>query len=447
MHKFIFSKLEIIIRITLIITIEIAIPLLIFNNLIYKVDFLILSRVNSTSLFIFTLLWIFVSYLRGRYTKKRRLDVFKEYLLELRKLFTISIIITVSLFLLKIFRVDLNLYSKNLPFIFSTYISLGILNQFLNLKIINYLIPIKRELIYVKGNKELINEIKLLMKDFAFQKKIKFTSINSNYNRYKIPDKFLVSNKAEFYENKDELVEYCVRNGVQIFTISNWFENELNCLPVNFLEYDNFLFAKNYLKEKDFEFKLKRISDILLSLILIIFLSPIVFISGLFIWLTDRGPIFYAQEREGLLRKKLKIFKLRTMIVDAESNGPQWAIKNDKRITFIGKILRKTRIDELPQLISVLKGEMSLIGPRPERPEFNILLENKIPHYNLRHLVKPGLSGWAQVNYPYGSSYKDANNKLSYDLYYISNYSVFLDLIILFKTMRTIISGKGSSPH
>ena len=447
MHKFIFSKLEIIIRITLIIALEIAIPLLIFNNLIYKVDFLILSKVNSTSLFIFTLLWIFVSYLRGRYTKKRRLDVFKEYLLELRKLFTISIIITVSLFLLKIFRVDLNLYSKNLPFIFSTYISLGILNQFLNLKIINYLIPIKRESIYVKGNKELINEIKLLMKDFEFQKKIKFTSINSNYNRYKIPDKFLVSNKAEFYENKDELVEYCVRNGIQIFTISNWFENELNCLPVNFLEYDNFLFTKNYQKEKDFEFKLKRIIDIFLSLILIIFLSPLVLISGLFIWLTDRGPIFYMQEREGLLRKKLKIYKLRTMIVDAESNGPQWAMKNDKRITFIGKILRKTRIDELPQLISVLKGEMSLIGPRPERPEFNILLESRIPHYNLRHLVKPGLSGWAQVNYPYGSSYKDANNKLSYDLYYISNYSIFLDLIILFKTMRTVISGKGSSPH
>ena len=447
MHKFIFSKLEIIIRITLIITLEIAIPLLIFNNLINKIDFLILSKVNSTSLFIFTLLWIFVSYLRGRYTKKRRLDVLKEYLLEFRKLFTISIIITISLFLLKIFRVDLNLYSKNLPFIFSSYISLGILNQFLNFKIINYLIPIKRESIYVKGNKELINEIKLLMKDFEFQKNIKFKSINSNYSRYKIPDKFLVSNKAEFYENKDELIEYCVRNGVQIFTISNWFENELNCLPVNFLENDNFLFTKNYQKEKDFEFKLKRISDILLSLILIIFLSPLVFISGLFIWLTDRGPIFYTQEREGLLRKKLKIFKLRTMIVDAESNGPQWAIKNDKRITFIGKILRKTRIDELPQLISVLKGEMSLIGPRPERPEFNILLENKIPHYNLRHLVKPGLSGWAQVNYPYGSSYKDANNKLSYDLYYISNYSFFLDLIILFKTMRTIISGKGSSPH
>ena len=447
MLKFFYSKLEIIIRISLIIATEIAIPLLIFNNLIYKVDFLIQSKVNSNSLFIFTFLWVFISYLRGRYTKKRRLDVSKEYLLELRRLFTISIIITISLFFLKIFRVDLNLYSKNLPFIFSIFIFLGILNQFLNCKIINYLIPIKEESIYVKGNIEIINEIKLLMKDFKFHKKIKFTSIKSNYSLYEIPDKFLISNKVEFYDNKNEFLEYCVKNGVQIFTICNWFENELNCLPVNFLESDNFLFRKNYLKEKDFEFRLKRIADILFSLILIVLLSPIVLISGFLIWLNDGGPIFYAQEREGLVRKKLVILKLRTMVVNAESSGPQWAIKNDKRITFIGNILRKTRIDELPQLLSVLKGEMSLIGPRPERPEFNILLENKIPHYNLRHLVKPGLSGWAQVNYPYGSSYKDSRNKLAYDLYYISNYSIFLDFIILFKTMRTVLSGKGSSPH
>ena len=159
MFKFNYSKLEIIIRISLIIATEIIIPLLIIKYLIHKIDFLIISKVNIFSLFIFTLFWIFVSYLRGRYSKKRKLNVFKEYLLELRKLFTISIIITVSLFFLKVFRVDLNLYSKNLPFIFSIYISLGILNQFLNLNIINYLIPIKSESIYIKGNKGLINEI------------------------------------------------------------------------------------------------------------------------------------------------------------------------------------------------------------------------------------------------------------------------------------------------
>ena len=134
------------------------------------------------------------------------------------------------------------------------------------------------------------------------------------------------------------------------------------------------------------------------------------------------------------------------MVVNAELNGPQWAAKNDERITFIGNILRRTRIDELPQLISVFNGKMSLIGPRPERPEFNKLLEKEIPYYNLRHIIKPGLSGWAQVNYPYGSSFKDSENKLSYDLYYISNYSIFLDLLILFKTMRTVFSAKGAIP-
>ena len=132
-------------------------------------------------------------------------------------------------------------------------------------------------------------------------------------------------------------------------------------------------------------------------------------------------------------------------MVNAEIDGPQWAAKDDRRITFIGNILRKTRIDELPQLISVFKGEMSLIGPRPERPSFNIFLAKEIPHYNLRHIIKPGLSGWAQVNYPYGSSYNDSKNKLSYDLFYISNYSIFLDLLILFKTMRTYLAQRSNT--
>ena len=135
------------------------------------------------------------------------------------------------------------------------------------------------------------------------------------------------------------------------------------------------------------------------------------------------------------------------MIIDAENNGAQWAKKDDKRITLIGSFLRKSRIDELPQLISVLKGEMSLIGPRPERPEFNRLLKEKIPYYGMRSLFKPGLSGWAQVNYPYGASLEDSKNKLGYDLFYICNYSLHLDLLILFKTMRTVFSGKGSTPN
>ena len=220
----------------------------------------------------------------------------------------------------------------------------------------------------------------------------------------------------------------------------------MNCLPVDLLDSEEIFYSKNFFNKKDFEFKIKRVGDILVSSILLILASPIILLSGLLIWLTDRGPIFYKQQREGLFREELNIYKLRSMVVNAEVDGPQWAEKNDRRITLIGNILRKTRIDELPQLISVLKGEMSLIGPRPERPSFNKFLAKEIPHYNLRHIIKPGLSGWAQVNYPYGSSYNDSKNKLSYDLFYISNYSIFLDLLILFKTMRTVFSAKGSTP-
>ena len=144
--------------------------------------------------------------------------------------------------------------------------------------------------------------------------------------------------------------------------------------------------------------------------------------------------------------KKIRIIKLRSMIINAETSGAQWSKKNDKRITNIGHFLRKSRIDELPQLISVLRGEMSLIGPRPERPEFNRFLKEEIPYYSMRSLFKPGLSGWAQVNYPYGASLEDSKNKLGFDLFYICNYSLKMDLFILFKTMRTVFSGKGSTP-
>ena len=132
------------------------------------------------------------------------------------------------------------------------------------------------------------------------------------------------------------------------------------------------------------------------------------------------------------------------MYVNAERNGAAWAISNDSRVSKVGKIIRATRIDELPQLISVLKGEMSLIGPRPERPEFDQLLNKKIPLYYDRYLIKPGLSGWAQVNYPYGASERDSRNKLSYDLFYIENFSFFLDFIIFIKTIKLVINAKGS---
>jgi lipopolysaccharide/colanic/teichoic acid biosynthesis glycosyltransferase len=164
---------------------------------------------------------------------------------------------------------------------------------------------------------------------------------------------------------------------------------------------------------------------------------------ALAIKLDSPGPIFYSQQRTGLNGKTFKVHKFRSMYQDAEKRGVQWAQERDPRITRVGYWLRLMRIDELPQVWNVVKGEMSLIGPRPERPQFDAQLKEAIPYYDIRYLVKPGITGWAQVLYPYGASIEDAYEKLSYDLYYIKNYSIWLDIAIFFKTIRVVLLGKG----
>ena len=164
------------------------------------------------------------------------------------------------------------------------------------------------------------------------------------------------------------------------------------------------------------------------------------------IFIEDRGPILYFQKRSGLKNINFKVIKFRSMKIDAEKNGIQWSKSSDPRITKVGRLLRATRIDELPQLFCVIQGSMSLIGPRPERPEIEKHLVKEIPYYECRNVVRPGISGWAQVNYPYGASVSDTFNKLSFDIYYISNFSLLLDLLILFKTIKVVFTGKGHKP-
>jgi len=166
-------------------------------------------------------------------------------------------------------------------------------------------------------------------------------------------------------------------------------------------------------------------------------------LAGLLIWLEDRGPVFFMQERSGWMGQTFRLYKLRSMRLQSPEQPPQWTIPGDQRITAIGQWLRRTRIDELPQLINVLRGEMSLIGPRPERPEFEHELEEKIPHYRKRHWMLPGLSGWAQVSAPYAASVEEAELKLSYDLYYIRHFSTAFDLLILAKTIKTVLKARG----
>ena len=191
-----------------------------------------------------------------------------------------------------------------------------------------------------------------------------------------------------------------------------------------------------------FQRQLKRVADVLLSLLLLALTSPLVAIAAFCIWIEDRGPIFYVQERSGWLGQPFKLLKLRTMRVDTSANVT-WTVLGDQRITRIGSWLRKSRLDELPQLVNVVKGEMSLIGPRPERPQLELSLEDSIPHYRKRHWMRPGLSGWAQVCAPYAASIEDSELKLSYDLYYLKYFSTWLDLLILLRTIKTVLKVAG----
>jgi len=188
----------------------------------------------------------------------------------------------------------------------------------------------------------------------------------------------------------------------------------------------------------------KRFLDICLSTAMLVVLAPLLIIVAIAIKIDSPGSVFYRQKRVGINGRVFEVIKFRSMVSDAERDGAKWASKNDNRITKLGRILRKTRIDEIPQAFNVLSGEMSFVGPRPERPEFIETLEKEIQHYNDRHMVKPGITGWAQVEYEYGASVEDAREKLTYDLYYIKNFSIALDLIILLKTVRVTLFGIGS---
>jgi lipopolysaccharide/colanic/teichoic acid biosynthesis glycosyltransferase len=189
--------------------------------------------------------------------------------------------------------------------------------------------------------------------------------------------------------------------------------------------------------------QLKRFADVVISVLLLLVTSPILALAALLIRAQDGGAVIYQQQRTGLLGQPFAVLKLRTMVPQAERGEALWASEQDARITPVGQWLRRTRLDELPQLINVLRGEMSLIGPRPERPELEGRLEAEIPNYRLRHWVRPGLSGWAQVNMPYTSSVEDSELKLSYDLFYLRNAGLWLDLLILAKTIKIVLKAAG----
>jgi sugar transferase (PEP-CTERM system associated) len=248
-------------------------------------------------------------------------------------------------------------------------------------------------------------------------------------------------NRNNFPTN--ELLQ-CRVNGIEVLDGNSFYEMLTGKLVVKAINPSWLIFSDGFRKSRT-ERLLKRSADLLLACLMLIVLFPLIVVIALLIKLDSKGPVIFSQERVGQNGKIYEVHKFRSMVEDAEKiSGPVWAQDDDHRITRVGKIIRKLRMDELPQLWNVLKGEMSFVGPRPEREHFVKELEGLIPYYKERHTVKPGITGWAQVSYGYGASVDDAIEKLNYDLFYIKNMSFFMDLMIVLKTIKIVLFLKGS---
>jgi sugar transferase (PEP-CTERM system associated) len=235
----------------------------------------------------------------------------------------------------------------------------------------------------------------------------------------------------------------CKLQGVKVTDAATFFERETCQIRVDSLQPSWLVFGGGFDQSFARTF-MKRSFDLICSMLILVLTFPLMLAAALAVWLEDHGPVFYAQERVGKDGKIFRVLKFRSMRTDAEKAGkPQWAAQNDPRVTRVGNFMRKTRIDELPQILNVFKGEMSFVGPRPERAYFVEQLIEVVPYYNVRHSIKPGITGWAQVRYGYGSSAEDALQKLQYDLYYVKNNSLFLDVLILINTLKVVLFRSG----
>lgn len=240
-----------------------------------------------------------------------------------------------------------------------------------------------------------------------------------------------------------ELLE-CKLEGISIVELSSFFERETGHVQLDSLNPSWMVFSDGFCRTS-YRNASKRIVDVVAGLAMLIASAPLMLLTAVAIFAETGRPILYRQLRIGECGHPFEVLKFRSMRVDAERDGvAQWAQRNDSRITRVGRVIRTLRIDELPQLFNVLKGDMSLVGPRPERPQFVEELRREIPYYSNRHTVKPGLTGWAQIRYPYGASVEDARQKLQYDLYYAKNHTLFLDMLILLQTAEVVMFGRGA---
>jgi len=414
--------------------------------ILYFINNKLFNSGNNIILFniFFLIVWVLISYIIGRYHK-----IYLEIIDPIKQIFfsIINFFVFFSLtyfFYYKFLAISFgNGFSQNF-LIFIKYIFASFIIQNFFHRIFKNKFNFCQEW-QILGSNEFFIRCSELIKNYKV--KLIFANLEELISDSKSKRNIIVEDLSNYpYSYQQKIINLSFK-GSNIVSIINWSELILQRIPLTFLSSDELInLFSNVYNDKSFQVRLKRIADIALSILIIFFSFPFIVIFSILIYFEDFGPVLYFQKRVGKNGETFTICKLRTMKTNAESKGVQWSRKGDKRVTNIGKFLRSTRIDELPQLFSVLIGDMSLIGPRPERPEIDLRLKEKIPFYELRYLVKPGLSGWAQVNFPYGSSIKDSESKLTYDFFYIKNFSFWLDLLIFFKTIRLVSRREGSFP-
>lgn len=408
-----------------------TIYIILLGILFYLCKYIFISQDNLFSLY--SIIGFFIMMLGAYVTDNMK---FQRYKYKIRSYISVIIIDIICFMIWFFYSWDLSLVIFMLIFV-----SFQVL-----LTVLISIAVFKLRYVTIYGNGEMKNRVLDSIQHFQEYQYIDFTGAKEEFPKFvqenNISLIILCREKLASSEIREILAMKL--KGVEVKSYFDYMIENEGKIEVEFITEEWLLQAYGFkILRSQIQNNIKRVFDIIMAIIIGVMTLPVMAVAAIIVRLESPGSIIYSQDRVGENGKEFKVHKFRSMRNDAEKDGAKWAQVNDPRVTKFGNFMRKTRIDELPQLINVLKGEMSFIGPRPERMVFIKELEKEIPYYNLRHMVKPGLTGWAQVMYPYGASVEDARRKLEYDLYYIKHHSLYLDLMIMFMTFKTVVFGKG----
>lgn len=408
-----------------------TIYIILLGILFYLCKYIFISQDNLFSLY--SIIGFFIMMLGAYVTDNMK---FQRYKYKIRGYISVIIIDIICFMIWFFYSWDLSLVIFMLIFV-----SFQVL-----LTVLISIAVFKLRYVTIYGNGEMKNRVLDSIQHFQEYQYIDFTGAKEEFPKFvqenNISLIILCREKLASSEIREILAMKL--KGVEVKSYFDYMIENEGKIEVEFITEEWLLQAYGFkILRSQIQNNIKRVFDIIMAIIIGVMTLPVMAVAAIIVRLESPGPIIYSQDRVGENGKEFKVHKFRSMRNDAEKDGAKWAQVNDPRVTKFGNFMRKTRIDELPQLINVLKGEMSFIGPRPERMVFIKELEKEIPYYNLRHMVKPGLTGWAQVMYPYGASVEDTRRKLEYDLYYIKHHSLYLDMMIMFMTFKTVVFGKG----